>query len=442
LFSPTTDSKKVNLLYGKTGITLTVPESADVLEGEHVTPINNPEAELLKAFNNPISSQPLEKLLTIRKPKTVAVTISDITRPVPNKKILPPLLQTLNKAGISDSQIVIIIGTGMHRTSTPQERESLLGKDILERIEIIDHTADKPETLVKVCDVPPVYVCRRFVEADFKIVTGFIEPHFMAGFSGGRKGVCPALVDLRTVQRFHGYETLSNPNAASGILNANPCHKIASEVAKIVGVDFLVNVGLTREKKIAGIYCGNIEKAHLTGCQQVAKWTTAYVEKSYDLVITNGGGYPLDESFYQATKGICGALPALTEDSTLLVVSRCGEKLGSKIFTDTMLKYDNDWRKFLSDISSAEKTILDQWGYHMHTRVLERIGLEKLLFVSDGIPQEMQKHISVTPVLGNGNASQRAQTAIDQFLSTHNNPRIAVIPEGPYTMLCNKKNSN
>jgi nickel-dependent lactate racemase len=355
---------------------------------------------------------------------------------VPNRQFLPAILRLLNDAGVDDSRIVIIIGTGMHRASSEQERELLVGRDILGRVEVIDHRADDVETLVKVSDEPPVRVCRQFAEVDFRIVTGFIEPHFMAGFSGGRKGVCPALVDLQTIQRFHGYETLSSPNADNGILEGNPCHESALSVARAVGVDFLFNVAITRDRRIAGIYCGDLEEAHLAGCEQVGRWTTAHIDEPFDLVITSGGGYPLDLNFYQTVKGMCGALPVLAEHSTLLQVSHCGEQLGSRAYTELMLSYDNDWRRFLTDIAAnRDETRLDQWELQMQARVLARIGEEKLWFVSDGIPTEIQQHIAVKPILGSGDAQARAQRAIDKYLDTNPDAGIAVIPEGPYTML-------
>jgi hypothetical protein len=328
---------------------------------------------------------------------------------------------------------------------------------------------------VQVCDNPPVCVCRRFVEADFRIVTGYIEPHFMAGFSGGRKGVCPALVDLRTVQRFHGQKTLCHPKADNGVIEGNPCHEISLKVAKIVGVDFLFNVAITRDRQMAGIYCGHLEEAHQAGCKQVGEWTSCRVGGSgtgvppvssnaagvpspssfvapghaqgeethgqdahatgYDLVVTCGGGAPLDQTFYQTVKGMCTALPALGAKSTMLMVSHCGEGVGSKAYTDLMLAYDNDWRRFLADIAATDNTKLDQWEFQMQTRVLERIGMERLLLASDGIPMATQNRLAVTPLSGDGNAQTRAQWAIDQFVTRNPNARVAVIPEGPYTLL-------
>ncbi len=428
-------TKVVKLLYGKSGMVLRVPAYAVVLEGKDIPAIAEPASAVSEAMRNPIGSPPLAELIGKKRPRTVAITISDITRPVPNRVFLPPMLDALNAAGVADSQIVIIVGTGMHRPSTPEEHEILLGGEIQSRIEVIDHTADKPDTLVAVSKNPPVSVNRRFAEADFRIVTGFIESHFMAGFSGGRKGVCPALVDLATIERFHGCETLADRRADAGVLDGNPCHEIALRVARTVGVDFLFNVAITRNRKIAGIYCGDLEAAHLAGCKDVAEWTKAEIDGPFDLLITNGGGYPLDATFYQTVKGMCGALPALGPDSTLLIVAGCSEGLGEDAYAELILSYGGDWLRFMIDIAAADHIRPFQWDLQMRARVLSRIGLEKLWFVSDGIEQKVQKRIGVTPLLGAGDARTRAQRAIDEFVSANPSARIAVIPDGPYTML-------
>jgi len=427
-------SKKVHLLFGRDGMELSVPSSAAVLEGKPIPAVSNPDKAVADALSKPIASAPLADLVSARRPASVAITVSDITRPVPNRLFLPAMLKVLNDAGVGDSQIVIIIGTGMHRPSTPEELDFILGGEVLSRVEVVDHTADKPDTLVKVSDDPPVSVNRRFALADFRIVTGYIEPHFMAGFSGGRKGVCPALVDLATVQRFHGYAALANPLADNGILENNPCHEIAMKVAKAVGVDFLFNVAITRRREIAGIYCGDLQAAHLAGCRQVGRWTSAGIDETFDLVVTNGGGYPLDQTFYQTVKGMCTAMPALDSNSTLLMVSHCGERLGSPVYTDLMLGYENDWRRFLADISASPHTRLDQWEFQMQCRVLERIGMDRLWFVSDAIDTDTQRRIAVRPILGEGDARCRAQRAIDEFVARRPGTKVAVIPDGPYTM--------
>ncbi len=431
--------KTVKMLYGRDGMELRVPDSAVILSGQEIPPLPDARAAVLAALDDPIGCPPLSEIVAKRKPGSVAITVSDITRPVPNKQFLPAMLKVLNDSGVSDSQIVIIIGTGMHRQSTPEELDIILGSEILDRIEVIDHRADDASTLTKVSDDPPVSICSRFAQADLRIVTGYIEAHFMAGFSGGRKGVCPALVDLATVQRFHGYETLSDPQADTGVLDGNPCHEIALKVAQTVGVDFLFNVAITGKREIAGIYCGDLVEAHRAGCKQVAQWTTATIDEPFDLVITNGGGLPLDQTFYQTVKGMCTALAALGENSTLLQVSHCGQQLGSDAYTELMLKWDGDWRGFLAQIESERGvTLLDQWGFQMQCKVLERIGVENLWFVSDGIDAETQKHIAVNPVLGSLGAETRAQEAIDRYIAASPGASVAIIPEGPYTMLARR----
>ncbi|NLF31770.1 MAG: nickel-dependent lactate racemase [Planctomycetes bacterium] len=429
-------TRTIRMTYGAEGMDLRLPADATVLTGQHPPAVPDVEHAIRAALAGPIGSPPLADLLAGRRPRTVAITISDITRPVPNAVFLPVLLDVINRAGIGDDRIVIIVGTGMHRPSTPDEHEMLVGRGVLERVEVIDHRADDPATLATVSEDPPVRVCRRFVQADFRIVTGFIEPHFMAGFSGGRKGVCPALVDLRTVQRFHGYPALAAPEAREGALAGNPCHAIALAVARAVGVDFLFNVAVTGGGAVAGIYCGDLEAAHAAGCRQVGRWTGAPVEGPFDLVVTTGGGAPLDATFYQTVKGMVTALPALGEHSTLLQVSRCDDGVGSAAYTDLMLRYAGDWRRFLADIAAeADRTALDQWEYQMQARVLARIGVERLWFASDGLDLATQRCLSVTPLAGDGPAAVRAQRAIDAFVAARPGARVAVIPEGPYTML-------
>jgi nickel-dependent lactate racemase len=177
-----------------------------------------------------------------------------------------------------------------------------------------------------------------------------------------------------------------------------------------------------------------MEAAHLAGCRDVSDWTSAEVDQPFDLVVTNGGGYPLDETFYQTVKGMVTALPALHERSTLLMVSGCGE-VGSPEYTDLMLRYANDWPRFLEDIAALPRTSKDQWQYQMQTRVLERIGVERLRLVNDGLEPDTQQRLSVNPVLGRGSANERAQRFIDDYVAAHPGARVAVIPEGPYTML-------
>ena len=429
-------TKSVHLRYGSTGVEVRVPAGAEVLAATGAPALPDADAAVRQALASPIGSAPLRGLVRRRRPATVVVTISDITRPVPNRIFLPPLLDELNAAGVPDGAVEIVVGTGMHRPSTPEEHRRLVGDEILSRVRVTDHRAEDPGTLAAVSEDPPVRVCRRFAEADFRIVTGYIEPHFMAGFSGGRKGVCPALVDLATIQRFHGYRTLSDPRADNGALAGNPCHEAALAVARQVGVDFLLNVAITEAREVAGVYAGDLELAHAAGCRDVASWTGADCAGGYDLVVTNGGGAPLDQTFYQTVKGMCTALPALGPETTLLQVSHCGEGLGSTAYEGLLLRYGRDWRRFLADIrASSPETALDQWEFQMQARVLERIGAERLCLVTDGIAPEIQRQLALSPVLGEGDAAARLQRFVDEFLARRPEARVAVVPEGPYVLL-------
>ena len=427
--------KHVELLYGTTGVTLELPDGSVVLQGAAPPAIADADHAVRQALAAPLGTAPLAELVRARRPRTVAITISDITRPVPNAVILPPMLRALEQAGVPRDRVVLIIGTGMHRPSTVAERRLLLGPDFPAEVEVVDHTADRPQTLARVCDDPPVSVNRRFAEADLRIVTGLIEPHFMAGFSGGRKGVCPALVDLATIQRFHSFETLDHPRAQNGVLQGNPCHEIGLRVARAVGVDLLFNVAVTRDRRLAAVYCGELEAAHLRGCEQVAGWTTAVVERPFDLVVTCGGGFPLDQTFYQTVKGMVTALPALSARSTLLQLSACAEGLGSEVYRDLLLRWGHDWQGFIDQLRRRSETRLDQWELQMQCKTLARIGQQRLLFASDGIEDATLRRLALNPLAGPGGARERAQRAVDSYLARRPDAAVAVIPDGPYTML-------
>jgi nickel-dependent lactate racemase len=411
-----------------------VPPRTAVLQGPPIPALNQPKAALHRALAEPIGSRPLRAIAAELQPESVVITMSDITRPVPNELLITGILAELNAVGVDDTAVTILIATGMHRPSTPAERDAMLGPDLQRRCRVVDHEADRAEQMVRVCDDPPVSVNRIYAETKLKIVTGLIEPHFMAGYSGGRKGICPGLVDLETVQRFHGHRTMADANSVEGKLDGNPCHAEAMRVAKSVGCDFLVNVALTHDRQPAGIYAGDMVQAHLAGCRDVEDWTTVIVDQPYDLVITSAGGYPLDANFYQTVKGMVTALPALHTRSTLVICSACRE-IGSPEYQATMRKFGHDWRGFLKHIADSGRTIKDQWQYQMHCRVLDRIGPENLYLAGDGLPVAHFDHLAVQPVGLEGTVQQRLQRFVDTFIEHNRDARIAVIPEGPYTSL-------
>lgn len=427
--------KRVSLRLGRGRAELRVPASADVLRPPPVPPLADPDAAICEALDTPIGCPPLEQLIAARRPKSVAISISDITRPVPNEVIVRSILDRCNRQGVADGQIVILIATGMHRPSTPTEREHLLGTALVRRCAIVDHRADDAASVRAVSRDPPVRINQRFLDADFRIVTGLIEPHFMAGFSGGRKGICPGLADLVTVQRFHGYQVMADPRADNGLLEGNPCHIEALRVARLVGCDFLANVAIGHDRQPVGFFCGDLEAAHLAGCQQVARWSNAQIDAAYDLVVTTGGGYPLDATYYQTVKGMVSALPATDDRSTLVVLSACDEGIGSPEYEQLMRRWATDWQRFLDTIRQSDHVAKDQWQLQMQTRALARLGAARVRLVCDGLSIDTQRAMGVEPIVGDGPAVARCQRLIDQFVEARPEARIALIPEGPYTLL-------
>ncbi|MEM7577129.1 MAG: nickel-dependent lactate racemase [Planctomycetota bacterium] len=429
--------KWVPLLYGEGTLELALPTNAVRLDTPNVPALADPRDATLDALRNPVGCDPLGELAARKRPATVVITISDITRPVPNEILVTAILEELATAGVRDDQVTVLIATGMHRPSTAGEREIMLGSALLKRVRVVDHEADDLSSVLRVSDDPPLGVNRLFVDADLKIVTGLIEPHFMAGFSGGRKGICPGLVDLDAVQRFHGFGVMCDPNSVEGRLDGNPCHEEALRVATLVGCDFLVNCAITHDRRPAGIYAGDMVEAHLAGCQEVATWNTAVVEEPFDLVVTNAGGFPLDTSFYQTVKGMCTALPAIAEGGELLIATAMHE-VGSPEYTALMHRYAGDWRAFLADIEASDSTAKDQWEFQMQTRVLERVGIEGLHVVGDGMPAKDQAKLCVSPVSDAdyaGDVQARLQAFVNDYAAANPNARIAVIPQGPYTMV-------
>ena len=435
--------KTVRLRYGTGHLPIRVPADAEVLTGPTIPALADPHAAVRAALADPIGAESLAdglaaKAAALGRPiASVCITLSDITRPVPNELLITALIEVLNAAGIGDEAVTLVIATGMHRESTPAERDHMLGTDLQRRCRVVDHTAHDASTVTRVSESPPVSVNTIYLESDFRIVTGLIEPHFMAGFSGGRKGVCPGLVDLETVSRFHGFATMSDPNSVEGRLIDNPCHAIADHFAHLVGVDFLLNVAITHDREPAGIYAGDLDAAFLAGCRDVAAWCTAAFEDTFDLVITSAGGFPLDKNFYQTVKGLCTALPAVGENATLLMVSAC-EEVGEPAYTALYDRFGSDWRAFLEHIEAhAGQTAKDQWEYQMQTRALAKVGLDHLLLANDGLDLATQQGIAVTPIDTEVERpiGERLQRWIDAYAAANPGARIAVIPEGPYVML-------
>ncbi|MFA5865326.1 MAG: nickel-dependent lactate racemase [Phycisphaerae bacterium] len=431
--------KSTYLLYDQNPLELKVPDHWSILEPQDPPAIGDLQPAIQSALEKPISA---DSLLSIAqradKNKSAVIVISDITRAIPNKNFLPEIVHVLQQAGFEDHKIVILIATGMHRPSTPQERIELLGPQLSEKYRVIDHHADDPKTLT---DLPhrttsgtSVRINSVYYNAGMKILTGFIEPHFMAGFSGGRKTICPGLVDLSTLQQFHGFKILNDPRSRIGNLEANPCHQEALEVARMARPDFIFNVTVNAHGRITGIFAGDLEKAHQSGVEFIRKNMTVRVERPFDVVFTSGGGYPLDTTFYQTGKGMVVAGQYVKPGGKVIIASGCKHGIGSKIFRDILFQYDH-YKPFLANISKNDQTQLDQWGLQIQTRVLEKVGLEGLIAVCDNIDVNDLRRCHVTAaedIVGAGNAQDQINRLVDLFAA--GGQSVAVMPRGPYIL--------
>src|SRR5674476_65499 len=258
---------KLGLNYGNEELSLDLPQDSIMYMSNYMK-ANKTAAELmLESITNPYAGNTLDKLVKKRKPGKVVIVVSDITRPIPYSEFLPRLITSIEGSGVKKEEILILIATGMHRGSTPAEHSKMFGEFLVKNYRIVDHDCNNEDELKELDGLSwsgaKVRLNRHYVQAGFRIVTGLVEPHFMAGFSGGRKAICPGLVALDSVQKFHGYDFLSNPKASSTILTDNPCHEENSSIARLCPPDFAINVVLDKMKQVNAIISGELFASHM-----------------------------------------------------------------------------------------------------------------------------------------------------------------------------------
>lgn len=425
---------RIVLPCGKHELTLNVPDEAVVYESHFPEPPAAGAQLVLDAVRDPTGAPPLSEALKGRRRGNVVVVVSDITRPVPYAGFLPALLSEIERAGVARDEIMVLVATGMHRPSTAAERIEMYG-EVAGKYRMVDHDAADQGNLVALPGRSragaAVRLSRHYVEAGFRLITGLVEPHFMAGFSGGRKAVCPGLCALETIRHFHGEAFLSNPLARNASLVGNPCHEEALSVARTAGVDFSLNVVLNRHREMVRAFAGELEAAHERACDFVRACACPPVEEQADVVLTSCGGYPLDATFYQCVKGIVSCLPAVREGGVIVSFGGCAEGIGSPEYAGLMREYSGRWRAFLRDIKRPGVFVKDQWDLQMHARALAEVGQQNLYFVTDGLPEEELGSLSVNGRAAQpGKVGEAVQSLLDEILTPART--LAVIPEGPY----------
>ncbi len=418
----------IHLRYGRAGLQLDLPADLDaqILHLNPLPPLENEALSIAEALQNPIGTAPLAQLAEGKK--SACIVISDVTRPVPNQKILPPMLEILENAGIERHNIVILNATGLHRPNVGAELEEMIGKEIAANYRVENHVAKNAHEMTDLGIVgfddgqsARAAINSHYLNADLKITTGLIEPHFMAGYSGGRKLICPGIASAQTILQFHAPRMIGNPNARAGNLQNNPIHAMSRAVAGVAGCDFICNVTLSEAREITGVFCGDLDEAHAAGIAHVDKQTKVPVSPA-EIVVTTSAGYPLDTTFYQCVKGMVGALPALKQGGTLILATSLSEGIGGPEFSEMCFSLKSV-AEFLDRIYNSPVQV-DQWQLQEMMNVLQHAG--EVMIISEGVSSETLGKFLLTPM-------PSVESALEKAREKHGKEaRVVVIPEGPY----------
>lgn len=417
---------QLDLAFGKTGLAINLPDRFDfrVLEARSAEPLADWRAALDDALDNPIGRPPLRAMAEGKR--SAAISVCDITRPVPNRHTLPAILPRLEAAGIPREGITILIATGLHRPATDAEIREIVGEEIAARYRVVNHYArnlSEHRHLGTTASGTPVYIDERFVSADLHITLGFIEPHLMLGYSGGRKLIAPGLAAQETIKVLHSPKFMQDPRTHEGSIEDNPLHRELLEIASMARHDFMVDVALTRKREIAGIFAGDPVEAHRAGVALVSKVMLELLNHPADAVITTSAGYPLDLTFYQAVKGVTAAQHVVKPGGKILLVAACSEGPGAEEFSD-MLREWPDPDRFLESLNGSP-VVVDQWQLEKLALVTRRADL---LYYVPGLPADYYPSLW-------GEAFGRIEDAISALTQDlPDGARVALIPEGPYVL--------
>ena len=416
---------KIHFAFGKGGIEVTLPAGYEYHElRSRVAPaLVNARAVIETALDNPIGCAPLVELA--RGKRSVAISVCDITRPVPNIVTLPPLLQRVHQAGIPAQAVTILIATGLHRPATKDEIERIVGPEIASSYRVVNHDARllaAHRYLGQSRRGTPAYIDERFMAADLHVTLGFIEQHLMLGFSGGRKLIVPGLAAKETIKTIHSPRFMREAMATEGSINNNPLHAELVEIAALARHDFLLDVTLTQSREISGVFAGHPLTAHAEGVRFIIATSLETLPQPVDAVITSAAGYPLDLTFYQSIKGVTAAQHVVKPGGTMLLLSECAEGIGSEEFGRMLATFPGH-QPFLDAIRNTP-VVIDQWQ-------LEKLALTGLkyniLYCTPGVSPSQLGALS-------GSAFTQPEEAIAAlFNSLPRGARVALIPDGPYS---------
>ncbi|MDN4524228.1 nickel-dependent lactate racemase [Fictibacillus fluitans] len=414
---------ETTLLYGKEGLKLNLPENTFVVEPNNLPGVENKEQAILYALQNPIGAPSLKE--SVKATDKVAIVISDITRPTPNDLLVPLLIQELDHVPLEN--FVIINGTGTHRDQTEEEFVQMLGQWVVDHIKIVNNHCHDPGSLVNVgrskfgCDV---YLNNDYVEADFRIVTGFIEPHFFAGFSGGPKGIMPGIAGIETIMTFHNARMIGDPRSTWGNMQDNPVQEMTREINAMCKPHFMLNVTLNREKEITNVFAGELYEAHDKGCAFAKEHAMIRCDERFDVVITSNSGYPLDQNLYQAVKGMSAAHKIVKEGGAIIVASECSDGLPDHGNYSKIFQFAETPQELLDLINDPDFKMFDQW--QVQKQAVTQVWAD--VYVYSKLTDEQVKGAILKP-------THDIEGTLDELKEKYGpEMTIAVLPLGPLTI--------
>lgn len=417
----------VALPFGRGTVTLEVLPGARVLRADAAPAFADAAREVTRALTEPLGTRPLRELADGKASAVVA--LSDFTRPVPHKVILPPLLDEIARAGIPRDRTVLLFANGLHRPMSETEIVASVGSQVARDYRVINHRAADTESLAHLGTAQagiPLWISRHFLDADLRILTGLVEPHLMAGFSGGCKVAAPGVAGEETIKALHSPQLLEDPRCREGELEDNPLQSVIRAIGQEVGVDFLLNVSLNEERRIAGVFAGHPTKAHDAGVAFCREWQQIECEEA-DVVVTTSGGWPLDATLYQAVKGVTAALPAVRSGGTLFLVAECSEGLGSLAFREELATIE-DATEYLHRITHRTEVKIDQWQLEELCRALRKA---RVIVHSPRLREEYAGRLFSF-------ATDLSREVDEALARAGPGAKLTVIPQGPYVLLREK----
>ena len=415
--------------YGREGLYLNLPDDWDVrvIRKKPMPVLGDPKGAVEAALQRPVGCAPLREMAS--QAKSACILICDITRPVPNNIILPPLIRTLMGAGMDPARIRVLVATGLHRPNQGEELAELVGDPwVLETVRVENHFARNQQDHVEVgrtSEGVPVLLDKRLVEAELRIATGLVEPHFMAGYSGGRKVIMPGVAYERTITALHTAKYFEHPCSANCVIEGNPLHQAQLEVVRLLGGALAVNAVIDEHRRLSFVNFGDIEKSHLQAVSFMRPYAEIQVKERYHTVVTSAAGYPLDRTYYQTVKGMVGAMDLLRPGGDLFIVSEISEGFGSPEYREAqqrLIRLGPDG--FLQDILPREHALIDEWQTEMQLKPM-RIG--QIHLYTQALSQGERELTGVRVI-------QDLEAEIRKSVERSQEKRVVVVPEGPYVV--------